>query len=177
MKKVAKLVSYSFMTRVVVDEDATQDEIIRASKRLMKLKVDTELGENLEDIDDDEECPIGTFATDLPSIDRVILNAIEKQYIVIGKGLPTQVVSFDSYSDWDSVQNLDGEPVFDVQIDEDDYEGKGVYTPNFQYVNLIWNAEQENWNMGLDYDSVAVEVVTEPLAQIVLNLMNKSLHK
>ena len=64
MRKVAKLVAYSFLTRVVVDENATEDEIIRATKRMMKTKVDDELGENLESIEDDEECPFGTFDTD-----------------------------------------------------------------------------------------------------------------
>jgi hypothetical protein len=120
MRKVAKLVAYSFMTRVVVDEDATEKQIIDASKRMIKLKVQDELSENLESIEDDEECPIGTFDADLPTIDKVILNPSERQYVVIGKGIPVQVRRFDDYSDWDSVNDLNGEPVFDVQIDFDD---------------------------------------------------------
>tara|TARA_R110000824_G_scaffold351661_1_gene538651 strand:+ start:356 stop:517 length:162 start_codon:yes stop_codon:yes gene_type:complete len=45
--KVAKLVYYSFMTRVVVDEDATESQIVLASKKNMLAKVNIELGENL----------------------------------------------------------------------------------------------------------------------------------
>ena len=172
--KVAKLVLYSFMTRVIVDDKASDDDIIKASRKMMKLKVDTELGENLEEIYNDDECPIGTFDTDLPSIDRVILNDREKQYIVVGKGLPVQIISLESYSDWDSVQNTDGEPVFDVQMDEDDYEGNGVYTPNFQYVNLIYKEDTGNYEMGLNYQSVVVEVVSESIAEIVLKLLQKN---
>jgi hypothetical protein len=169
MSKVAKLVYYSFATRVVVDETSTDDDIIVASKRMMLEKVKSELGENLEEIIDDEECPVGTFDTDLPSIDRVILNPQEQQYVVIGKGIPVQVRKFDSYSDWDSVQDLNGEPVFDVQIDFDD--SVKLDNPNeyyqFQYVNLIWREDMDNWYVGEDYQSVKVEVVTEPITEIL----------
>ncbi len=57
MAKVAKLVYVSMVTRVVVDEDATDEQIIQASKDNFIEKVQTELGENLEEIVDDEEVP------------------------------------------------------------------------------------------------------------------------
>ena len=164
MSKIAKLVYYSFVTRVVVDESSTEDSIIRESKRKILEKVKEELGENLEEIIDDEECPVGTFETDLPSIDKVILITSEKKYVVIGKGIPTQTIKFDSYSDWNSVISLDGYPVFDVQIDFDD-SAKLVKLDNpnkyyqFQYVNLIWKDDQDGWEMGSDWQSVDVEVV------------------
>jgi hypothetical protein len=182
MSKVAKLVYYSFATRVVVDETSTDDDIIVASKRKILDKVQTELGENLEEIIDDEECPIGTFETDLPSIDRVILNTSEKQYVVIGKGIPTQVRKFDNYTDWDSVENLDGEPVFDVQIDDDNqingkFIGNAKHPYTFQYVNLIWREDQDNFEVGLDYQSVDVEVVTESITQILTKMLQENLVK
>lgn len=172
MSKVAKLVYYSFVTRVIVDEKAYDDEIIRTSKRKILEKVNNELSENLEDIVDDEECPVGTFETDLPSIDRVILNVQEQQYIVIGKGIPVQVRKFDSFSDWDSVQDLNGEPVFDVQIDNDP-DCDNPY--QFQYVNLIWREDQDNWEIGLDYEGVVPEVVTQPIAEILAEMLQKKL--
>ena len=182
MSKVAKLVYYSFATRVVVDETSTDDDIIVASKRKILDKVQTELGENLEEIIDDEECPIGTFETDLPSIDRVILNTSEKQYVVIGKGIPTQVRKFDNYTDWDSVENLDGEPVFDVQIDDDNqingkFIGNAKHPYTFQYVNLIWREDQDNFEVGLDYQSVDLEVVTESITQILTKMLQENLVK
>ena len=177
MRKVAKLVAYSFMTRVVVDEDATEDEIIRATKQMMRIKVEDELGENLESIEDDEECPIGTFETDLPSIDKVILNPIEKRYAVIGEGIPVQIRRFDDYSDWDSVNDLNGEPVFDVQIDFDDsvkMDNKDKYY-QFQYVNIIYDKDG-NPNTGDDYKSVNELVITEtPLAKVIADLFNSYL--
>ena len=176
MRKVAKLVAYSFMTRLVVDEDATEKQIIDASKRMIKLKVQDELGENLESIEDDEECPIGTFDTDLPTIDKVILNPSEKQYVVIGNGLPVQVRRFDDYSDWDSVNDLNGEPIFDVQIDFDDsvVEKDTDKYYQFQYVNLIYD-EDGNASTGLDYHCANELVVTEtPLAQVIADLFKNN---
>ena len=57
MTKVAKLVYVSFITRVVVDENATDDQIIEAAKPNLYEKVRLETGENLEKIEDDTECP------------------------------------------------------------------------------------------------------------------------
>jgi len=171
MSKVAKLVYYSFVTRVVVEDDATQEDIIRESKRRILEKVNNELGENLEEIIDDEECPVGAFDTDLPSIHRVLLNVEEKTYSVIGKVLPVQVRKFDNFSDWDSVEDLNGEPVFDVQID-DDPDCDNPY--QFQYVNLIWIEDEGNWRMGLDYEGVVPEVVTEPITEILVKMLQKN---
>ena len=56
-KKVAKLVYVSLMTRVVVDENATEQEIMElAVPRLSENLMDSPF-EHLEDITDDLECP------------------------------------------------------------------------------------------------------------------------
>ena len=57
MSKVAKLVYISLATRVVVDENATEDEILNAARSKFIVKVQEGLGENLEEILDDTECP------------------------------------------------------------------------------------------------------------------------
>jgi len=57
-KTVAKLVYFSFVTRVLVEDDATDAEIVDAAKKNIKLKVKHELHENLEEIIDDIECPV-----------------------------------------------------------------------------------------------------------------------
>ena len=59
--KVAKLVYVSMVTRVVVDENATDEQILEAAKANFIEKVQTELGEHLEEIIDDEECPFGSI--------------------------------------------------------------------------------------------------------------------
>lgn len=56
-EKTVKLVYVSLMTRVVVDVDATDEEILEAARPKLLEKVNTELMENLEDIVDDVECP------------------------------------------------------------------------------------------------------------------------
>ena len=55
----AKLVAVSLMTRVVVSDDATDEEILQSAKKNFLEKVETELSENLEFIEDDEEIPYG----------------------------------------------------------------------------------------------------------------------
>jgi hypothetical protein len=57
MSKVAKLVYVSLVTRVVVDENASEDEILNTARSKFIEKVTNELGENLEEIVDDTECP------------------------------------------------------------------------------------------------------------------------
>jgi len=55
----AKLVKVSFMTRVVVEDNATENQILEASKEAFLSKVNNELSENLEEIEDDDEMPYG----------------------------------------------------------------------------------------------------------------------
>lgn len=57
MSKVAKLVSVSLITRVIVDENATDEQILELAKAKFMDKLNTELGEHVEDIADDTECP------------------------------------------------------------------------------------------------------------------------
>jgi hypothetical protein len=57
MAKVAKLVYLSMVTRVIVDEDAREEEIVEAARENFIRKVNLELGENTEEIIDDIECP------------------------------------------------------------------------------------------------------------------------
>lgn len=57
MAKVAKLVTISMMTRVVVDDDADDDFIINRSAMNFINKITNEIGEHIEEIVDDEECP------------------------------------------------------------------------------------------------------------------------
>lgn len=62
---VAKLVTCSLMCRVVVKNGATEEEIIEAARAKFSEKIQSELGDNIETIEDDEECPFGTFDGDL----------------------------------------------------------------------------------------------------------------
>jgi hypothetical protein len=64
MAKAAKLVMVSLMTRVVVDDSATDEQILDEARTKFIEKVNTELGENLDDIYDDTECPYGSLLGD-----------------------------------------------------------------------------------------------------------------
>jgi hypothetical protein len=56
MKK-AMLVRVSFMTRIVVEENATEEEVIEKAKEKFIEKINNELQENIEDVYEDEEVP------------------------------------------------------------------------------------------------------------------------
>ncbi len=51
------LITVSLMTRVVVDKDATEKDILEKARDKFIVKVHSELGENLEEIVEDTECP------------------------------------------------------------------------------------------------------------------------
>jgi hypothetical protein len=55
--KVAKLVIWSPCVRVVVDEDATYEDILAAAKHEVSVSLREEFSENIEAVMDDEECP------------------------------------------------------------------------------------------------------------------------
>lgn len=60
----AKLVTAAFTVRVVVPDDATEEQIIEASKQRFLYAVNAELSDNVYDIDDDTVLPFGTGIDD-----------------------------------------------------------------------------------------------------------------
>lgn len=63
--KVAKLVLFSLMTRVIVDDNSSDEEIVEKAKAGIQEKIDNELIENLESIEDDKEVPYGKAFNDI----------------------------------------------------------------------------------------------------------------
>jgi hypothetical protein len=68
MSKVAKLVSVSLMTRVIVDENASESEILELAGIKLAEKIQNELTEHLESIEDDIECPYDPFYDEYPFV-------------------------------------------------------------------------------------------------------------
>jgi len=62
-KLVAKLVTFSFMTRVIVEEGTCDEDIVNLARPKIVAKVFNELNENLEEIVDDIECPFDEHDT------------------------------------------------------------------------------------------------------------------
>ncbi len=62
--KVAKLVLASILVRVIVDDSATDEQIVDAAKAKVIDKAKNELYENIEEIMDDKEVPFGKAASD-----------------------------------------------------------------------------------------------------------------
>jgi hypothetical protein len=67
MGKVAKLVTITMKTRIIVDEDASEVEIIEQASIKMSEKIQHEFNENLESICEDTECPYDPDFDDEPS--------------------------------------------------------------------------------------------------------------
>lgn len=69
MAKVAKLVCVSLMTRVIVDEELSEDELLekamkQARPQFVDIIMNDGIGDHLESLEDDDECPFGTFDSD-----------------------------------------------------------------------------------------------------------------
>jgi len=64
MAKIAKLIKVSLMTRVVVDEKATDEQIFNEAMCKLKVQLHHDKMENIENIEDDTECPFGTLQQD-----------------------------------------------------------------------------------------------------------------
>jgi len=77
MGKVAKLVYVSLASRVVVDEEATFEEIVKAAKSNLVYRVTNELGENIEEIIPDEEMPYDPSSDDFDNfIDGLMIEPL-----------------------------------------------------------------------------------------------------
>jgi len=65
MSKIAKLVIVSLVTRVIIDKNATPEEVVAKAKQGFQAKLDNnELMDNLEEIREDVEIPFGTILQD-----------------------------------------------------------------------------------------------------------------
>jgi hypothetical protein len=67
--RVAKLVMVSLMTRVIVDDNLTEEQELeqraeQAKAAFVDKIMNDGLGDHLESIEDDEDCPFGTFDSD-----------------------------------------------------------------------------------------------------------------
>lgn len=101
MSKKAKLVTISLMTRVIVDEDATDEQILDAAKSNFLDKINNnELMENLDEIVDDNECPYETFHKDF--IEKFYQPQINDEGAIVGH----EDVEIFSFEVWASKEEL-----------------------------------------------------------------------
>lgn len=61
MAKVAKIILVSVMTRVIVEEDASEEVIFETAKSALSNRIGEIDCGDIEYIRDDKECPYGTF--------------------------------------------------------------------------------------------------------------------
>lgn len=69
MAKVAKLVSVTLMTRVIVDENASEQDILELAIPKLSEKLMDEPFEHIEEIVDDEECPFDPLYDEYPFVE------------------------------------------------------------------------------------------------------------
>ena len=62
--KVAKLITVTLTTRIIVKEGADDCLIFELAERQLQDKLREEASQNITEVKDDTECPFGTFETD-----------------------------------------------------------------------------------------------------------------
>jgi hypothetical protein len=66
MTKVAKLVEVSLLVRIIIDENATEDQIAEATYPKLQDKLNNrEVGDNIVSVEDDTEVPFGDAPDDI----------------------------------------------------------------------------------------------------------------
>jgi hypothetical protein len=88
-----------------------------------------------------------TVESKFAEVDECILDKDKMEYTVHGFLIPRQTIGFDSYSDWNCIKGVMGQPIFDCQIDED-YDPKlesDVY--NFQIVDLNYDVDEGRFDL------------------------------
>jgi hypothetical protein len=115
MSKVAKLVTISLMTRVIVDENASEEEILNSARPKFIQKVQEELSENLEEIWYDNECPYDPeFDNTLEPLVRQVVHDEDENTI------PDSIQVGVYYYEDDET----GKPVFDTDSMMDEFENE-----------------------------------------------------
>lgn len=62
--KKAVIVTAEVSTRIIVDEDATEDEIAKAAKKNLLANLDADYADNITDISNDIDLPYGELSSD-----------------------------------------------------------------------------------------------------------------
>jgi hypothetical protein len=118
------------------------------------------------------ECKVFEERSKAVVVHKVEIDVTGMTYTVTGDGFPTQTLSFDNYSDWDSIKDENGESIVDCQIDFDE-------NFQFQWVNYRMDLDGKISN-GLDYqscDDAQMEIVNCAGFRLVKNGEDDSIAK
>ena len=98
MSKIAKLVTISLITRVIVEDTATDEQILEVARPKFLNQINSELSENLESIVEDTECPYGTSPEEeieinwkIPKENSVTLHCVDSE---------TKIYVTEKHKDW-----------------------------------------------------------------------------
>lgn len=86
-----------------------------------------------------------TVESKFAQVDECILDKENFEYTVHGFLIPRQTIKFDTYSDWDCIKGVMGQPIFDCQIDEDEDINGRIY--QFQIVDLNYDVDEGIFNL------------------------------
>jgi hypothetical protein len=91
-----------------------------------------------------------------------------KVLTIFGNNIKTFVETIDEMGEWRTVNDLDGNPLFDVQLDFDDSIDENKHTKlnvenyNLQYVNLIRLSDNEDgqmYEMGHNWQNAELTII------------------
>lgn len=86
-------------------------------------------------------------------IEKVSINIDKQMYTVEGVGMPVQTFRYTEIGEWNTVKNTEGEYIFDIQIDYDDYDGWTI-----QFVDLV-DGENGCLKQGEKFNSIKPKII------------------
>ena len=108
---------------------------------------------------------------------KAVFDLSTNQLTVIGNDIQTLIFTVTEMGEWNTVNDLEGNPLFDIQLDHDDYASDGGSLTNpinysIQYVNLI-KGFSDVVEQGEDWRNAELTVITSQPYLQVLGISNE----
>lgn len=96
---------------------------------------------------------------------KVTLDCRNKTLLVEGDYFPSQVIHFDNYSDWNTILDYEGKPLYDIQVDDDGDDPKYPFECQFAYLegDKCGNWEQTGYREVRDFSIKNIQYYLDSL--------------
>jgi len=110
---------------------------------------------------------------------KAVFDLSTNQLTVIGNDIQTLIYTITEMGEWNTVNDLEGKSLYDIQLDHDDYanDGGSLTNPknyNLQYVNLIQTNDSDwHYQQGTDWKNAEVTLITSQPHLTILGINNE----